>query len=106
MIVMEVMSHLMARRVGGSAEMLSKLQAQRLGIIKTDLEEFGESWSPRKYGTNMWFESGSPDMFWIHVDTKVLPQLILFIKVLSDTLSCPMTRILFLMLFSCRVDKI
>ena len=90
MRVMEVMSSLMARRVGGSAEMLRKLQAQRLGIIKTDLEEFGESWSVRKYGTNMLFESGSPDMFWIHVDTKVLPQLILFIKVINDTLSCLM----------------
>ena len=83
--MVEWMPYIQARRFGGSGEIRRRLQAQRLGIMKTDLEEFGEAWTVREYGTKMWFECGSPDMFWLHVDTKVLPQLILFIKVLLDT---------------------
>lgn len=61
--------------------MLRKFQAERLGIMKTDLGVYGEAWTKKLYPQqNIFYEGGAPYRFWLHVDSRVVWQLLLFIK--------------------------
>ena len=64
--------------------MLRKFQAERLETMKTDLGEYGEAWSRKLYlDENIFYEGGAPHRFWLHVDSKVVWELNMFIKASS-----------------------
>ena len=61
--------------------MLRKFQAERLNFMKTDLGVYGEDWARKLYPEqNIFYEGGPPHKFWLHVDSKVVWQLTMFIK--------------------------
>ena len=61
--------------------MLRKFQAERLKIMKTDLGVYGEAWAQKLYpDQNIYYEGGPPHKFWLHVDSRVVWQLTMFIK--------------------------
>ena len=52
--------------------------------MKTDLGEYGEAWSRKLYlDENIFYEGGAPHRFWLHVDSKVVWELNMFIKASS-----------------------
>ena len=76
---------MMHRRFGGSGETLRKLQAQRLENMRRELGVWGHAWTETQYEAKLWYEGGTPDLCWLHVDTEVITQLRSFIKVVNNS---------------------
>ena len=72
---------ILARFSQGSGPMLRRLQRQRLDMMKKDLGEHGEQWREGWYEGKLYYEVGTPNSFWLHVNTEVIRQLGMFIKV-------------------------